>query len=72
MVVADEDMYFTTELRHLEEDLENSISIFELEKDSKKYRIVTKPLDILKKGENAAASSRLNEDTKYNANMIIE
>ena len=72
MVVEDEDMYFTTELRHLEENLENSISVFELEKDTKKYRVVTKPLDILKPGENEAASTRLNEDTKYNANMIIE
>ena len=72
MVVEDEDMYFTTELRHLEENLENSISVFELEKETKKYRVVTKPLDILKPGENEAASTRLNEDTKYNANMIIE
>ena len=68
----DVEMYFTTELRHLEENLENSISVFELEEGNKKYRVVNKPLDILKPGENNAAGSRLNENTKYNANMIIE
>ena len=72
MVLEDKDMYFTTELRHLEESLENSISIFELEKDTKKYKVVTKQLDILKLGENSAANTKLNEDAKYNANMIIE
>ena len=72
MVLDDSEMYFTTELRHLEENLENSISVFELEEGNKKYRVVNKPLDILKPGENNAAGSRLNENTKYNANMIIE
>ena len=72
MILEDKDMYFTTELRHLEESLENSISVFELEKDTKKYKVVTKQLDILKLGENSAANTKLNEDTKYNANMIIE
>ena len=72
MVLEDEDMYFTTELRHLDENLENSISVFEFEKDTRKYRVVTKQLDILKPGENNAAETRLNENTKYNANMIIE
>ena len=72
MIVEDEDMYFTTELRHLEDSLENSISVFELENETKKYKVVTKPLDILKPGENNAAATKLNEDTKYNANMIIE
>lgn len=72
MVLKDEDMYFTTELRHLEENLENSISVFELEKDSKKYKVVTKHLDILKPGKNDAADVRLNDETKYTPNMIIE
>ena len=72
MVLDDSEMYFTTELRHLEENLENSMSVFELEEGNKKYRVVNKPLDILKPGENNAAGSRLNENTKYNANMIIE
>ena len=72
MVLTDEEMYFTTELRHLEENLENSISAFELEEETKKYRIINVPLDLLKQGQNDAASRRLNEDAKYNANMIIE
>lgn len=72
MILEDEDMYFTTELRHLEENLENSISVFEFEKDTKKYKVITKPLDILKPGANNAASSRLNENVQYNPNMIIE
>lgn len=50
----------------------NSISVFELEPESKKYRVISKPLDILKPGENNASATRLNEDTKYNSNMIIE
>ena len=72
MILPDEDMYFTTELRHLEENLESSISVFELEPETKKYRVITKPLDILKYGDNQAANTRLNEETRYNANMIIE
>ena len=72
MIVPDEKMYFTTELRHLEENLENSISVFELEPETRKYRVMTKVLDILKYGDNKASTSRLNEDAKYNANMIIE
>lgn len=72
MVLEDNEMYFTTELRHLEENLENSISMFELEPETRKYRVITKPLDILKYGDNKAATTRLNEETKYNANMIIE
>ncbi len=72
MVVEDSNMYFTTELRHLEDNLENSISVFEVENESRKYKLVTKTLDILKQGENKAATTRLNEDAKYNANMIIE
>ena len=72
MYVEDSDMYFTTELRHLEENLENSISVFELEPESKKYRVISKPLDILKPGENNASATRLNEDTKYNSKKIIK
>ena len=72
MVVPDEEMYFTTELRNLEETLESSISVFELDADTKKYKVVNKELEILKPGENNAAQTRLNENAKYNANMIIE
>ena len=38
--LKDEDMLFTTELKHLDEDLTKSISVFELDKDTKKYNIL--------------------------------
>ena len=45
--LKDEDMYFTTELKHLEDDLTKSISVFELDKETKKYKAVIKELDVL-------------------------
>ncbi|MEG0872667.1 MAG: hypothetical protein RSE00_01765 [Clostridia bacterium] len=71
-VLKDEEMYFTTELRHLELNLENSISVFELEPDTKKYKFVSKKLDILKPGDTALNKDKLGSDMKFNANMIIE
>lgn len=70
--LEDEDMYFTTELKHLEPTLENSISVFEVDNDSKKYKLVTKHLDILKPGESTTNGNKLNTDMKFNSNMIIE
>lgn len=71
-VLKDDEIYFTTELKHLDENLENSISVFELEENSKKYKVVTKELDILKPGQNDVSSKKLNQDMKYNSNMVIE
>lgn len=71
-VLKDDEIYFTTELKHLEDTLENSISVFELEENSKKYKVVTKELDILKPGENDVSIKKLNQDMKFNSNMIIE
>ncbi len=71
-VFNDEDIYFTTELRHIKENIEDSISVFELEVDTKKYKIVTKQLDILKHGEASEDRGRLNKQLKFNSNMIIE
>lgn len=71
-VLKDEEMYFTTELKHLDENLENSISVFELDVESKKYKLVNKNLDILKPGENKNDNNSLNLDMKFNSNMIIE
>jgi hypothetical protein len=71
-VLKDEEMYFTTELKHLETNLENSISVFELEESTKKYKVITKKLDILKAGENDASSVKLDSDMKFNSNMIVE
>jgi len=68
----DEDLYFTTELRHIKDNLEDSISVFELEPDTKKYKILTKHLDILKNGEYSENRGRLNKKLKFNSNMIIE
>lgn len=70
-VLKDEDIYFTTELKHLEEELVSSISVFELEKESKKYKLVTKELDILKPGEKEE-NTELKADMNFNPNMIVE
>lgn len=70
-VIPDSELFFTTELRHLEPDLMESISVFELEPESKKYKLVTKNLDILKPGKNDNKKD-LNVDMKFNPNMIVE
>ena len=70
--LKDEDMYFTTELKHLDEDLTKSISVFELDKETKKYKAVIKELDILKPGERKDDESKLKLDMKFNSNMIVE
>ena len=70
-VLQDENMYWTTELKHLEEDLTKTISVFELEKDTKKYKLVTKQLDILKSGENENKKD-ITGEVKFNPNMIVE
>ena len=64
-------MYFTTELKHLDESLENSISVFELEPDTKKYKLTTKRLEILKPGEKQDKNT-LKTDVTFNPNMIVE
>lgn len=70
--LKDEEMYFTTELKHLSDDLSSSISVFELEPNTKKYKVVTKHLDILKPGDNDLNLGKIGTDMKYNSNMIIE
>lgn len=70
--LKDEDMYFTTELKHLDEDLTKSISAFELDSDTKKYKAVIKELDILKPGENKKDEDKLKLDMNFNSNMIVE
>ena len=45
--IKDEDMYFTTDLNQLEDNLENSISVFEFDKENNKYKLSTKTLEIL-------------------------
>ena len=70
--LKDEDMLFTTELKHLDEDLTKSISVFELDKDTKKYKAVIKELDILKPGDKTNKNEKLKLDMKFNSNMIVE
>lgn len=70
-VLKDEEMYFTTDLKQLEESLENSIEVFELDAESKKYRLIVKPLEILKPGENSNPGAVSNK-MKFNSNMIVE
>lgn len=70
--LKDDEMYFTTELKHLEETLENSINTFELEEESKKYKVVTKSLDILKPGEKKTNSDTLKTEMNFSPNMIVE
>ena len=69
--LKDEDMYFTTELKHLEEDLTKSMSVFELDTETKKYKLVAKELEILKPGVNENKKD-IDSDVKFNPNMIVE
>ena len=71
IVLKDDEIYFTTELKHLEKDLVNSINVFELEPDSRKYKLVVKPLEILKPGEKEE-NNELKTDVKFNPNMVVE
>ena len=70
--LKDDEMYFTTELKHLEENIENTINVFELEQDSKKYKVVTKTLEILKPGDKKEENNVLKPDMNFNPNMIVE
>ncbi|MEG1008642.1 MAG: hypothetical protein RSE41_03850 [Clostridia bacterium] len=69
--LKDEDMYFTVDLKQLEDSIEESISIFEQDKVSKKYKLIPLKLEILKKGENSD-NSEIKADKKFAPNMIIE
>lgn len=70
--LKDEDMYFTTELKHLDNDLTKSISLFELDAKTNKYKAVIKELDILKPGDNSKKEDNIKVDMKFNSNMIVE
>lgn len=69
--IKDEDMYFTTDLQQLEDSLENTISVFEYDKENNKYKLTTKSLEILKPGQNDAKTSKLKTKT-YSPNVIVE
>lgn len=69
--LKDEDMYFTTETKHLSDDLTQSIDVFELDTENKKYKLTTKKLDILVPGENNN-NGQISKKVKFNPNMIVE
>lgn len=69
--LKDEDMYFTTDLLQLEDNLEETLSVFEYDKKNNKYKLTTKKLDILKSGESEAASKKIKSKT-YDPNTIVE
>lgn len=71
-VIEDKDMYFTTDLKQLEENLMSTINVFERDESTKKYKLVPLNLDILKPGKNEEESKGLKVDTKFNPNMVIE
>lgn len=71
LTLKDDDMYFTTELKHLEENLEKSINVFELEQETRKYKLITKTLEILKPGKKEE-NNELKTDVTFNPNMIVE
>ena len=70
--VKDEDMYFTTDLQQLEDSLENTISIFEYDKENNKYKLTTKSLDILKPGQNDDVKTSKLKSKTYSPNVIVE
>lgn len=71
-VLKDEDMYFTTDLKQLEDSLQNSINVFEQDSVTKKYKLVSLDLEILKPGENVVNNNVIKAETKFNPNMIVE
>ena len=70
--LEDDKVFFTTDLKQLDETLENTISVFGQDPQTKKYKLNTLSLDILKIGNNDTDSNELKAETKFNPNMIIE
>ena len=70
--IKDEDMYFTTDLAQLEDSLENTISVFEFDKENNKYKLTTKSLEILKPGQNDDAKTSKLKAKTYSPNVIVE
>ncbi len=71
-VIEDKDMYFTTDLKQLEENLMSTVNVFEKDETTKKYKLVPLNLDILKPGANDTEDKGLKVDTQFNPNMVIE
>lgn len=70
--LKDEEMYFTTDLSQLEDDLQKSITVFELDMENKKYKLVEKDLEILKRGSGDSVNTTKLTKDKFNSNVIVE
>ncbi|MBR5228137.1 MAG: replication-relaxation family protein [Clostridia bacterium] len=70
-VLKDEEMYFTTDIEQLEDSLEQTISVFQYDKENNKYKLMEKKLDLLKPGENNSNKTKLKKQT-YSPNVIVE
>lgn len=73
IALKDEEMFFTTDLSQLEEDLSTSISVFEFDTVGNKYKLSQKDLQILKPGnlDNEDATKKLKSKT-YSPDVIVE
>lgn len=72
VVMKDEDMYFTTDLAQLDNDLSSSISVFEFDDKGNKYKLVQKELDILKPGKMSEAKQKKLKNKTYSPDVIVE
>ena len=70
--LKDDEMYFTTDLKQLDLSLEKTISVFAQDSVTKKYKLDSLELNILKAGTNDNKNDKLKAETKFNPNMIIE
>lgn len=69
--IPDSQIYFTTDLKQLEDELNKTISVFEFDEANNKYKLRILDLEILKPGENANKGN-IKREKKYTANTIIE
>ncbi len=70
-VLKDEEIYFTTDIEQLEEDLTKTISVFEYDKETNKYKLVEKDMNLLKPGESSTARAKI-KAKGFNPNVIVE
>lgn len=69
--IKDENMYFTTDLDQLEDNLENTISLFEFDSENNKYKLSQKKLELLKPGVKDA-STKVVKNKTYSPNVVVE
>ncbi len=69
--IKDECLYFTTDLRQLEANLDKTISIFRFDANNQKYTLTNVELPILKPGD-GEKKVVVKKDKTYTSNMIVE